>query len=270
MPALKTGSTGAQVTRLQTRLKELGFKPGKIDGKFGPATKAAVIAFQKSRKLKADGIVGPKTMAALKPKAKPAVAKVPDVLDLSKVTAVLVSKMFPGTPIANIGENLPLVLEALVKAKLADKDMVLMALATIRAETENFTPLSEFRSKFNTSPGSHPFNLYDDRADLGNKGRPDGANFRGRGYIQLTGRSNYAVHGAAIGLGNQLIENPALANQPEIAAKLLASFLKSKEDLIRKALLAGDLRTARRLVNGGSHGLGVFTQAFKTGKELLK
>jgi putative chitinase len=270
MPALKRGSTGAEVTKLQTRLKELGFEPGKVDGKFGRATEVAVRAFQKSRKLKADGIVGPKTMAALKLKTKPAVAKVPDVLDVSKVTPVLVSKMFPGTPLANIEENLPFVMEALVKAKLADKDMVLMALATIRAETGNFTPLSEFISKFNTSPGGHPFNLYDNRADLGNKGKPDGANFRGRGYIQLTGRSNYAVHGAAIGLGNQLIQNPTLANKPDIAAKLLASFLKSKEDRIRKALLEGNLRTARRLVNGGSHGLGVFTQAFKTGKELLK
>jgi peptidoglycan L-alanyl-D-glutamate endopeptidase CwlK len=157
----------------------------------------------------------------------------------------------------------------MAEAALGDKDMVLMALATIRAETGNFTPLSEFKSKFNTSPGGRPFDLYDNRKDLGNQGPPDGDSFKGRGYIQLTGRSNYKVHGAAIGLGNQLIENPALANQPDIAAKLLASFLKSKEQKIRNALKAGDLKTARKLVNGGTHGLDEFTKAFNTGKTLI-
>ena len=150
-----------------------------------------------------------------------------------------------------------------------DKNMVLMALATIRAETGNFTPLSEFQSKFNTPPGGPPFALYDNRTDLGNQGPPDGANFRGRGYIQLTGRSNYAVHGAAIGLGNQLVTNPALANQPDIAGKLLASFLKAHESGIRAALARNDLATARRLVNGGSHGLQQFTDAFNIGKTVI-
>jgi peptidoglycan L-alanyl-D-glutamate endopeptidase CwlK len=155
-------------------------------------------------------------------------------------------------------------------AKLGDKDMVLMALATIRAETGNFTPLSEYRSKFNTSPGGHAFNLYDNRKDLGNTGRPDGERYRGRGYVQLTGRTNYQVHGNDIGLNNQLVEQPQLANDPTIAAKLLASFLKSKEVQIRAALRVGDLKTARRLVNGGSHGLDAFSRAFKTGQVIFK
>ncbi|HMG71927.1 MAG TPA: hypothetical protein VK582_00385 [Pyrinomonadaceae bacterium] len=49
-------------------------------------------------------------------------------------------------------------------------------------------------------------------------------------YRKGAGRANYAQHGAAIGLGNQLIDNPGLANQPDIAAKLLASFLKSRSN----------------------------------------
>jgi peptidoglycan L-alanyl-D-glutamate endopeptidase CwlK len=160
-------------------------------------------------------------------------------------------------------------LDALNAAGLGDKNMVLMALATIRAETGNFKPLSEFQSKFNTAPGGPPFGLYDNRTDLGNQGPPDGSSFKGRGYIQLTGRSNYQVHGAAIGLGNQLVTNPGLANQPDIAAKLLASFLKSKEAKIRSALAQNDLKTARKLVNGGSHGLTEFTQAFNVGKTVI-
>ena len=177
--------------------------------------------------------------------------------------------MFPGVPVKNIQTNLPFVIQAMADAGLGDKDMVLMALATIRAETGNFTPLSEFQSKFNTAPGGAPFGLYDNRKDLGNQGPPDGSSFKGRGYIQLTGRSNYQIHGAAIGLGNQLITNPALANQPDIAAKLLASFLKSKEAKIRAALKQNDLKTARKLVNGGSHGLDQFTQAFNVGKSVI-
>jgi peptidoglycan L-alanyl-D-glutamate endopeptidase CwlK len=271
MPVLKEGSSGAAVRTLQARLIKLGFKPGIIDGKFGPLTKKAVIAFQKSRKLRPDGLVGPKTQAALAPRAVP--VKRPVKVRRKRVkdlTPLQVARMFPGTPLANIEVNLPYVMTALKASKLDDRDMVLMALATIRAETGNFTPLSEYKSKYNTTPKGHPFNRYDNRTDLGNLGPPDGERFRGRGYIQLTGRANYQEHGAAIGLGNQLIENPLLANQPDIAARLLASFLKSKEQLIRNALTIGDLKTARRLVNGGSHGLAQFTQAFNVGKTVIR
>lgn len=286
MSVLRQGSTGPEVASLQTKLKLLGFDPGAIDGNFGAGTKAALIAFQKSKGLEADGMAGPITMAALQSDSAAAAggstgttnaaggSSVPggaagSAPALAGVTVAAVSKMFPGTPVANIQENLPFVLQALADAGLGDKNMVLMALATIRAETGNFTPLSEFKSKFNTAPGGAPFGLYDNRQDLGNQGPPDGNNFKGRGYIQLTGRFNYKIHGAAIGLGNQLITNPQLANQPDIAAKLLASFLKSKEQPIRDALSAGNLKLARKLVNGGSHGLPQFTAAFNIGKNLI-
>lgn len=273
MSVLKFGSTGSDVVSLQTRLKELGFAPGVIDGNFGAGTRAAVIAFQQSKGLPADGVAGPQTMAALQlgnasANASGTTGNENDST-VPGVTVAIVSKMFPGTPVANIQTNLPFVLQALADAGLADKNMVLMALATIRAETGNFTPLSEFKSRFNTVPGGPPFGLYDNRRDLGNQGPPDGDNFKGRGYVQLTGRSNYQIHGAAIGLGDQLINNPSLANQPDVAAKLLASFLKSKEQGIRNALSAGNLTQARKLVNGGSHGLEEFTAAFKIGQNLI-
>lgn len=281
MPILKRGSSGPDVLILQSTLKQLGFDPNGVDGVFGPGCEAAVIAFQQSKGLTPDGVVGPATMAALQASAAVAGVNVsgttPSTTVATGVTATAtatatvaqVAKMFPGVSVTNIQTNLPFVLDALTAAGLGDKDMVLMALATIRAETGNFTPLSEFKSKFNTAPGGPPFGLYDNRHDLGNQGPPDGANFKGRGYIQLTGRSNYQIHGAAIGLGNQLVTNPALANQPDIAAKLLASFLKSKESKIRAALAQNDLKTARKLVNGGSHGLAEFTQAYNIGKSVI-
>lgn len=177
--------------------------------------------------------------------------------------------MFPATPVGNIKRHLPPVLDALVEFSLVEKPMVLMALASIRAETEGFEPIGEGRSKYNTSPNGHPFDLYDNRRDLGNQGPGDGERFKGRGFIQLTGRSNYQVHGAAIGLGNQLVENPELANDPVIASRLLASFLHGKERQIKQALLEGDLRRARRLVNGGSHGLDRFSEAYMIGERVI-
>src|SRR5688500_13100636 len=64
-PTLRSGSKGAAVKELQVRLKAAGFNPGTADGAFGPKTLAAVKAFQKSRGLSADGVVGPKTWGKL-------------------------------------------------------------------------------------------------------------------------------------------------------------------------------------------------------------
>src|SRR5947207_10084097 len=65
MPILKQGSSGPDVKDLQQKLKDIGFDPNGVDGSFGPGTKAAVIAFQQSKGLQADGIAGPATMPAL-------------------------------------------------------------------------------------------------------------------------------------------------------------------------------------------------------------
>jgi putative chitinase len=264
MPVLQQGSSGPDVADLQNTLRARGFDPGASDGSFGPGTAAAVEAFQRSVKLNDDGVVGPQTAAALGLVVPP-----PIVSAIPAVTVAMVCQMFPNTPAPNIEQNLPVVLNALVAPQLANKPMILMALGTICAETECFLPISEGQSQFNTSPGGHPFDLYDARADLGNQGAPDGEQFKGRGFVQLTGRTNYQVHGNAIGLGNQLIDNPDLANDPAIAAQLLASFLKSREEGITAALATGDLTTARRLVNGGSNGLDRFTDAYNTGKSLI-
>lgn len=64
-PTLSRGSTGPDVTRLQTLLLSNGFNPGPIDGIFGSMTEAAVIAFQSARGLIVDGIVGVQTWTAL-------------------------------------------------------------------------------------------------------------------------------------------------------------------------------------------------------------
>ena len=61
----KYGSRGNEVRQIQTKLKELGYYKGSVDGIFGKQTRSAVIAFQKNCGLAADGIAGPKTLLYL-------------------------------------------------------------------------------------------------------------------------------------------------------------------------------------------------------------
>jgi len=264
MTTLRRGSGGDEVEELQKRLRDAGFSPGAIDGRYGPGTEAAVSAFQASEGLLVDGIAGPRTLAAIGIESEPE-----PPLAIEGVTVDLVSDLFPGAPLDNIKTHLPRVLEELVSAEIAEKPMVLMALATIRAETAGFAPIDEFRSRFNSSPGGHPFDLYDHRADLGNQGSPDGERFKGRGFIQLTGRDNYRRIGQRIGLGDGLVQDPELANDSTIAARILAAFLAEKELRIKTALLHGDLAEARRAVNGGRHGIEAFSQTYRKGEALL-
>jgi len=67
---LRIGSKGDLVRELQSKLKELGFDPGPIDGIFGNRTRKAVVKFQENKKLEAVGIVGPITLKALGIKAE--------------------------------------------------------------------------------------------------------------------------------------------------------------------------------------------------------
>jgi len=270
----KKGDSGPEILKLQEKLLASGFNPGPLTGKFDMATEIALKGFQKSHDLLDDGKAGAKTLGILNKFGSDEPVNLPLNTGkpiIEKFTTNFVRQIFsPETPLKNIKTHLPIVLQAMQEVGMAEKNMLLMALATIRVETEGFEPISEFRSKFNTSPTGHPFDLYDNRLDLGNQGIPDGERFKGRGFIQLTGRVNYEKHGEAIGLGSRLVENPDLANDPLIAARLLASFLKAKERAIKEALLDRNFKLARRLVNGGSHGLDKFKDTFLKGERLIE
>lgn len=60
-----SGDSGSQVRQVQERLQELGYFNSNVTGNFGGLTQEAVIRFQRDAGLSADGIVGPKTLAAL-------------------------------------------------------------------------------------------------------------------------------------------------------------------------------------------------------------
>src|SRR5271165_1428762 len=118
MTILQLGSRGPAVTDLQDKLRDQGFDPGLSDGSFGPGTLAAVRAFQKNKGLSDDGVVGPDTASALGLVVPPPVVSL-----IPGVTPDIVCQMFPATPRANIEQNLPVVLNALVPLQLVSKSM---------------------------------------------------------------------------------------------------------------------------------------------------
>lgn len=250
---------GASVVALKRALRQaLGDTAAEYAGLAGGTTldadtEAAARRWQSGIGLVADGVVGPRCHEILE------LASLPEAQIAVDVAAV--RQLFPATKPANLVRYLPYVLAALRAAGLTDRAMICAALGTIRAESEGFVPISEFRSRFNTPPGAAPFSAYDGRKSLGNTQPGDGARFRGRGFIQLTGRANYRQYGGALGM--DLEANPDLANAPEAAAALLALFLADKADAMRAALARDDYRAARKLVNGGSHGLERFRDVFE-------
>ena len=147
--------------------------------------------------------------------------------------------------------------------------MISVALGTIRAETESFMPIAELPSHFNTLPGQAAFSAYGYETKLGktlgNKNPGDGARYRGRGYVQLTGRYNYEKFGKVLDIS--LVDNPDSACAPEVAACLLAAFLDANREKLAKALAKDDLEAARKVVNGGSHGLERFSETFRMAQQ---
>ncbi len=140
-------------------------------------------------------------------------------------------------------------LEALLEfiegdADLTDLRHIAYLLATIKHEcADTWKPIKEFASG----------KAYEGRKDLGNVVPGDGPRFKGRGYVQITGRANYRKFTNK--LGADLIGNPELALDPTISYKIASlgmregSFTgKDLTDFIHGAHC--DYRNARRIING--------------------
>lgn len=90
---------------------------------------------------------------------------------------------------------------------------------------------------------------YEGRADLGNAVAGDGKRFLGRGYVQITGRRNYSDWSKRLGI--DLVGKPTLAEQPEIAARMLVEGMRLGTFTGKKLDdYPGDFVGARRIVNG--------------------
>lgn len=89
---------------------------------------------------------------------------------------------------------------------------------------------------------------------MGNKQPGDGYKFRGRGFIQLTGKDNYEK--ASKGLGVDLTQDPdKVSDDPEMSAKTAIWYWNSRSGL-RSAAQRGDVAAATKLINGGLTNLG--------------
>ena len=87
----------------------------------------------------------------------------------------------------------------------------------------------------------------------------DGSRYKGRGYIQLTGRDNYRLIGEDI--GEDLEGNPNLMLDPEIAKR--ASVAWWKRNVRSKKPDYTDVKRVTRIVNGGENGLSERKKYFK-------
>lgn len=106
---------------------------------------------------------------------------------------------------------------------------------------------------------------YEGRADLGNTQPGDGRRFAGRGFLQLTGRANYAKYGQMLGL--DLVLRPELAAQPEAAARIAGCYwawhsCNDKAD-------AGDFEGITRKINGGLNGYAARLALWERAKQAL-
>lgn len=86
---------------------------------------------------------------------------------------------------------------------------------------------------------------------MGNKDAGDGWKYRGRGNLQLTGKSNYEDMSKRLGV--DFVNNPELAADPKYSAQIAVEFWKKSG--ADKAAASGDTDKARRIVNGGDIGL---------------
>lgn len=114
-------------------------------------------------------------------------------------------------------------------------------LAQIAHESDGFKTTVEYAS------GA----AYEGRDGLGNTQPGDGKRFKGRGLIQLTGRTNYAA--ASHDLGVDFVARPEIAGQFPHAIRLAGWYWKKRN--INRLADKDDIRAVTRAVNGGLNGL---------------
>jgi hypothetical protein len=156
-----------------------------------------------------------------------------------------------GSPVANVRAQWPLVVAALQEFGIADEAVQIAAAATIGVESGTFLPVRE-AWWLDRDYGYEWAEGYRQR------------NFRyfpyyGRGLIQLTWDTNYARAEQELGITG-LVDNPDLALEQGNSARILAWYFATHggAPLIPIAARAGRWTEVRRLVQGGSAGLGNF------------
>jgi putative chitinase len=213
-----------------------GQPPVDEDGKFGDHTLAAIRSFQS----KAMAIAQPGSVIT---PDSPIIAELGKGLPkrLSEATFQLV--MLFATP-ERIDRFLGPVVDRMTAAGIDTSLRQSHFLAQIGHESGDLRYTQELASG----------EAYEGRADLGNTQPGDGARFKGRGLIQLTGRANYAAYGHSIGIDLTVDNNwEKVATDPKLAVDV-ACWFWTKHGLNAPAD-ADDLDRVTRMINGGLNGI---------------
>ena len=158
------------------------------------------------------------------------------------ITVAELHQIMPNLSAEKAAEYVPLLNAALAEGQINTSLRRAAFLAQLAHESGELRYFEEF------ADGS----AYEGRADLGNTHPGDGRRFKGRGPIQLTGRSNYARAGEALGL--DLVGNPELAARPDVGFRV-AQWYWTTHNL--NALADGGPRNfdaITRAINGGLNG----------------
>ena len=131
-------------------------------------------------------------------------------------------------------------------------------LAQLAHESAGFRTLREY---WGPTPAQR---RYEGRSDLGNTQTGDGKRFMGRGYIQVTGRANYATYGGMLGL--PLTANPVLAEDPLTALNVACLYWKKRG--IDDPAGQNDLKEVTRRINGGQTGFAERRALFLKARQL--
>jgi len=108
---------------------------------------------------------------------------------------------------------------------------------------------------------------YEGRRDLGNLQKGDGRRYKGRGLIQITGRSNYRACSQALHGDDRLIDDPERLEQPDDAAQSAAWYWQSRN--LNHFADAGEILTVTRRINGGTNGLDERIAYWEKAKNLI-
>jgi putative chitinase len=143
-------------------------------------------------------------------------------------------------PLVNVEAHWPLLTQALADLQLREPRLEVAVIASIGAESYLFAPEEEVGSE------AHFRRRYEFDRALGNVESGDGVRFRGRGFLPLVGRAQYARFGKLV--GTDLVARPELALEPGLAARILAYDFMLKG--VPKAAAEEDWVKVRRLVHG--------------------
>ena len=273
---LKIGSNGPEVKALQTRL---GLKP---DGNFGPNTESALKAWQKANGLEPDGIVGQRTWDKL----NASTALVDTQITQNETSTGFKLDKLKGVIPDQVISQIP---ETAQKFGITTVLRLSHFLAQCSNESGGFKVVNEnlnysekrlvevfpryFKDKNPKDYGNRPEKIaslvYGNRMGNGNEASGEGYKFRGRGYIQLTGKANYSAFSKFI--GEDTVSNPDLVSTKYPLAS--AAFFFQANGLWPICDLGSTADTVKKVtirVNGGTLGLGDRIEHFNLFYSLLK